>query len=333
MTLIPVIMAGGNGERFWPLSRINNPKQCLKITSNKTMIQETIDSLKPLSKNIFISTRQDLKNKIKKTINAQFILEPERRDTAAAIGLACIEVMKKHNDPVIFIETADHFYKDKVNYRKHIKLAYKEAKKNSIILIGIKPTFPNTGYGYIQPKNNNKISEIKSFKEKPNEKKAKLFVKNNYLWNSGMFVFKASVMLEEIKKYMPKLYKGLLEIKKSSKNKAKIFKTLDKISIDFGIIEKSKKTKVLKGTFPWEDVGSWKSMENIHKADKNNNILLGKATTLNSKNNITINKKLVALCDVNNLIIIESKDAILVCKKDSCQDVKKLVKNLKKDYL
>ncbi len=347
--LVSVIMAGGKGERFWPLSRISMPKQCLKIVTKKSIIEDTVDRLKPLipQKNIFISTNKTLSKHIKKVLpKVSYVLEPFGRDTAAAIGLSCIEVMKKHKDAVIFVETADHVYLNPKKYLQHIKAAYDEADKNDhIVLIGIKPTFPNTGFGYIKHgeqfnKGKIKVLELKQFKEKPNLSKAKQFLKaGNYLWNSGMFVFKASVMLEEIKKYMPQLYKGLIKIKRSNfsdKVKHEVFSKLKKVSIDFGVMENSVKTVVVKGDFPWEDVGDWRLMEEVHKKDKSGNVAFGKTLAMNSKGNVVLSKdkkKLVALYNIKDMIVVDTDDALLVCPKKDAQKVKEVVHELKKKKL
>jgi mannose-1-phosphate guanylyltransferase len=341
-------MAGGKGERFWPLSRISMPKQCLKIVTKKSIIEDTVDRLKPLipSSRIFVSTNYDLHKHIKKVLpNVNYVLEPVGKDTAACIGLSCMEIMRKYGDCVIFVETSDHIYKDNGKYLDHIKSAYEMAKKDNIVLIGIKPTFPNTGFGYIkqgkQLKDGKfKFYEVGEFKEKPDLKKAKQFVSSgDYLWNSGMFVFKPSVMLEEIKKYMPKLYSGLMVIKNSRFDqsvKKNVFDSLDKVSVDFGIMEKSDKTVLLRGDFSWDDVGDWKLLESVHDKDKDGNVVFGNSFALNSKGNIVYNSKdgkIIALCNVNDLIVVDTDDALLVCPKKDAQKVKDLVHEIKKNNL
>jgi mannose-1-phosphate guanylyltransferase len=347
---IAVIMAGGYGERFWPLSRISKPKQCLPIISDKPIIIETVDRLKPLfQENIYISTVSNLSLQIKKIYpKAKFILEPASKNTAACIGLSIISLMKQNNDPIIFIETADHYYKDKNSYLNNIKAGIEAAEKeNKIILMGIKPTTPHTGYGYIHTgkkfniKNNINeeipILEVMEFKEKPDLKTAEGYLRSgDYLWNSGIFIFRASVMLEEIKKYMPNLHKALIKIKDSNKDDdvlKKEFENLEKISIDYGVIEKTKKILVVKAEMHWDDVGDLKAFEKIMPKDEHGNSFKGNYISLDSSENIIIGKKLISLLGVNNLIICETDDAIFICDKNRTQDIKKLTSQLDKKFL
>ncbi len=330
-----VILAGGYGTRFWPKSRKNIPKQCLPISSDKSMIVETIERLKPITDEFYISTGKNLENPLKELLpDVNYIIEPLARNTAAAIGLSAITL----GEGIMFIETSDHAYADPKQYLENLKAGIEMAKQDKIVLIGIKPTFPHTGYGYIQQGDiiedeKIKIYKIKEFKEKPDLKTAESYLKEgNYLWNSGMFISKVSVMLEAIEKHMPLLYKALIKIKESNFDEnilKKEFEKLESISIDYGIMEKAENTVVIRGEFPWDDVGDWKAMERIHKKDSNGNIILANHKG-DAKNSIIIGED-IETENIENMIIVDTKDALLVCEKDRCQDVKKIVEKLEKE--
>jgi len=337
-----VIMAGGYGERFWPLSRKKRPKQCIPINSDKPMIKETVDRLRPLFKdNIYISTGINLANEIRKTLpNSKFILEPMARNTAACIGLSAITLLKEDKEAIMFLETSDHINNDENLYLKNIDLALKTAKESDhIVLMGIKPSQPHTGYGYIEISNNYKgiIDHVNCFKEKPDLKTAKEYIKSGkFFWNSGMFISKCSVMLNEIKEHMPKLYSSLIKIQESDFDKEvlrKEFEGLDKISIDYGVMEKSNKTLVLKADMHWDDIGDLKAFERFTKEDENGNVVKGNLIELDSKNNIIISgkEKLVSLIGIKDTIITVTDDVILVADKRRAQDVKSIVNKLSKN--
>jgi len=337
-----VIMAGGSGKRFWPKSRKNIPKQCLPITSDNPMIKETVERLKPIAqkKDIYIATGNHLEKPIKKILpDVNYVIEPMPKNTAACIGLAAISI----SDPeeVMIIETSDHSYEDVEAYLKHLRVGIETAKKDKIVLIGITPNFPNTGYGYIHQgelideKNNIQIHEIAEFKEKPDIETAKIFFKSGvYLWNSGVFISKASTMLNAIKQHLPELYSSLMKIKGSNFDKdvlTKEFEKLESISIDHGIMEKADNLALIRGNFPWDDIGDWKAMERIHSKDKNNNIILADHQG-DAENCIIVgNKKPIHTEKIENLIIVDTQDCLLVCNKQRFQDVKKIVEMLEKD--
>jgi mannose-1-phosphate guanylyltransferase len=342
MTYI-VIMAGGSGTRFWPKSRKNIPKQCISITSEKPMIQETVERLERLTerKNIYIATGSNLEKPIKKILpDINFVIEPCAKNTAACIGLSAIAIAKKDPEAVMVIETADHTYSDVDSYIANLSEGVEMAKENKIVLIGIKPTFPHTGYGYIHQgelikENEIKIYEIAEFKEKPDLKTAKEFLENgNYLWNSGIFISKVNIMLNAIQRYMPNLYRSLINISNSNFNQEvleKEFNNLESISIDYGVMERATNTVVLRGEFPWDDVGDWKAMERIYPKDEKGNIVLADHRG-DARNCIIIgNGKPIETGDIEDLIIIDTKDCLLVCDKDRCQEVKKIIEILEND--
>ena len=356
--LYAVIMAGGQGERFWPASRKESPKQLLSIGKGKTLIEQTCTRLKGLIpyERIFIITTAAqaplMARKLKFLKKSQIIAEPRGRDTAAAIGLMAVMVKKKDPEAVMAVLPADHKINDHKGFLNCIARASSIAEnKGVIVTIGIKPDRPATGYGYIEVKKQTackcscrqkKITsyQVKRFVEKPDAARAKKFLAlGGFFWNSGMFITKSQVMLEAMKKFLPRLYKGLVKIEKglSKPDKKKIiqkvYSTLDKVSIDYGVMEKAKEVYLVESIFDWDDVGTWDALNRLYTADKNGNIVLKKTELIDSKNCLIVSdgKQLIAGLGIKDLIIISHKNAVLVCPRDRAQEVKKIVSNLAKD--
>ena len=336
-----VIMAGGIGERFWPLSRKSKPKQVVAIHTDKSMIQETVDRLRPVfGENIFISTGNFLADKVREIMpEINFILEPMAKNTAACIGLSAITLLKKDPEAIMFLETSDHIYNDVNLYLKHVEYALNAAKRDDrIILIGIKPTHPHTGLGYIEMGDRIydeeiKVHRVQSFREKPDLETAERFMMSGkFLWNSGMFIAKCSVMIEEIKTHMPKHYESLMKIRDSDFDKKVLeeeFDKLESISIDYGVMEKSSNTYVLKAEMHWDDIGDLAAYDRFNQKDENGNVVRGEMVEVDSENNIVLGKdKLIALVGAKDLIVCETDDVILVADKKKAQDVKTIVKKL-----
>ncbi|MBT7903319.1 mannose-1-phosphate guanylyltransferase [Candidatus Woesearchaeota archaeon] len=354
MVLYAVILAGGVGSRFWPLSRKNLPKQCLNIVGDQSLIQNTVNILNPLisKNNFYISTVDVLSSILKEQVPfANLLIEPSPKNTAACIGFAAIYLLNKDPEATLLIETADHYYEKPAEYLNHLNDAIELTKKNKVVLLGIKPTFPATGFGYIEkenylsiePNSNSSVFSIKRFVEKPNENTARSYLNSgNYLWNSGIFISRADVLLEEFKKYLPMHYEQLLKIKsalescddeKINESIKQAFESFEKISIDYGIMEKSNNLLVLEGNFPWDDVGSWNSIGRINVPDGVGNVALSEYLSLNSKNNIiySTEKKLITSIGVSDMIIVETKDSILVCTKKEAEKIKELTNLLKEN--
>lgn len=342
-----VILAGGGGTRFWPLSRQQEPKQLLNLSGKDLLICETIDrmSLFIPKEHMFIVTNvhqvEKMRHVTKGRIPKHHILsEPMAKNTSACIGYAATEIIKKYGDGILCILPADHFIKDTEAFLEVLKQAVMTAEtKDKLITIGISPTYPATGYGYIKfDKDEPTIAKtVLEFKEKPDRNTAKIYLEDkNYVWNSGIFVWKASTILENIKKFLPALFDGLQTIgsamrtAKERQTIERIYPSLPSISIDYGILEKSKDILVISGTFGWSDVGSWENIDVFHKKDENGNILIGNQVAIDTKNCISYAKKrLIATVGVENLIIVETEDAILVCDKNHAQDVKRVSDVLK----
>lgn len=343
MDIYGVIMAGGGGTRFWPLSRQKTPKQLLNLSGRDLMVNETIDrlALTVAGKNMYIVTNASQVESMKKATNgrimAEHILsEPSARNTAACIGYAAMEIIKKRGDGVMVIAPSDAYIKDYNTFTEVLADAIKAAEEqDKLVTIGITPTFPATGYGYIKfDKNENAAAKnVDEFKEKPDIETAKAYIASgNYAWNSGMFIWKASVILKHFENLLPDIYADLVKIGESMGTDREydvinsVYPDIRKISVDYGIMEKSDDVLVVTGEFGWNDVGSWDMMSVLHDADENGNIAVGDVINIDTTNTIAYAKnKLIANVGVNNIIVVQTDDAILVCNKDNAQDVKKVV--------
>ena len=348
MNTYGIIMAGGGGTRFWPLSRKETPKQLLNLSGKELMINETIDRITSVipKKDIFIVTNHSQVGKMeeatKTRIQKEHILsEPAARNTAACIGYAAMEIIKKYGDGIMCIFPADHFIKDELTFSKTLVSAIKVAEdEDKLVTMGITPTFPSTGYGYIKYDKADTEGEayrVLEFKEKPNEETAKKYVESGeYAWNSGMFVWKASTILKYFKKLLPDIYENLkimgdaMDTLEEENVISRIYPNIRSISIDYGIMEKADDVVVIPAEFGWSDVGSWDNLGVLYEADDNGNIVHGNHIGVDTKNSVIYAKnKLIATIDVENVVVVETGDTILVCKKDRSQDVRKIVDILK----
>lgn len=348
MKVYGVIMAGGGGTRFWPLSRHKEPKQLLNLSLKGLMINETIDRVAEVcnKSDIFIVTNADqVEQMIKVTrerVDANHILcEPVARNTSACIGYAAFEIIKKYGDGIMCIFPSDHIIKDDSVFKDDLKAAVEAAEDDSLVTIGITPTFPCTGYGYIRyNKSESGVAKpVIEFKEKPNSELAQSYVASGeYVWNSGIFVWKASVILRLFKEFLPDIYSGLEQIADTMGSEMEraaiehIYPRLPAISIDYGIMEKCDCVKVIPSDMMWNDIGSWDNLGAIYDADINGNIFVGDHVAIDTNDCITYsNKRLISTIGVDNLIIVETDDAILICDKNRAQDVKMVVDKLKAD--
>ncbi|RAP39067.1 mannose-1-phosphate guanylyltransferase [Candidatus Marinamargulisbacteria bacterium SCGC AAA071-K20] len=342
-----VVMAGGKGTRFWPLSRAVRAKQFLKLIGNHTLIESTIKRMESFCKrdNIFVVSNERQKkhlNDLDSLMPKKNILkEPIGKNTLPCIGWAASEILKKDKDAIMVILPSDHHIKPKGEFIKTIKKAIQEVKKNNtLVTIGIKPSHAHTGYGYIETENNKEsVSKVVAFKEKPSKKMAEKYIKNgNFYWNAGIFIWRADLILELIEKHHPKnakLLKKLGKLKKTDKKGIeKCFNAFESISIDYGILEKeSSRIRLVKSSFEWNDIGNWSALEGYLNQDKKKNSYKSNLIQINSKGNIAFSeKKLIACVDVENLVIVETEDAILVLPKESDQKIKDLYELLPSKY-
>ena len=343
-----VIMAGGRGTRFWPRSRERKPKHLLDIVSDRTIIQETVDRIRPLikPKNILIVTgkkhARELARQLPEIPAKNILIEPVGRNTAACIGLAAIHIQKKAKDDVMVVLPSDHGIADPGEYRDVIAAAARAAEeKSALVTIGLTPTSPHTGFGYMEGgaaagKSDGKtLLRVKAFREKPDLRQAKAFLKSgNFFWNSGMFIWKASTILNEIQQFLPDLYTGLATIKASlgkvseGRTVSSVYQGLASISIDYGVMEKAGEVFMIPASFGWSDVGSWDTLWEISLKDQSGNAATGNSPAIfeDTENALVYSpNKLVALVGIRDVIVVETKDALLICKKGRSQDVKKIV--------
>jgi mannose-1-phosphate guanylyltransferase len=347
MNLYAVIMAGGVGSRFWPRSKKKTPKQLIRIFGEQTMIQETVSRLEGIVKteNIYIITNKaqmpGVLTQLSQLPVENIIEEPFGRNTAACIGLASVLIGKKDPDAVTIVLPADHIINGSEEFHSTLTKAAKFADEaKGLVTIGIPPTKPETGYGYIQIDENaiiDSVYKVLTFAEKPNYATAVRFIESgDFFWNSGMFIQRVDVILDEMKLYMPELHEGLMKIQDTIGTKeytevlTNVYGRLKKISIDYGIMEKSKKVFLTKGNFKWSDVGSWEAVYELSPKDEIGNAKVGKVYTESAKNSFIYSpNKFVALIGVDNLIVINDDDSLLICHRDKSQDVKNVVDYLK----
>lgn len=355
--LTAIIMAGGSGERFWPLSTPEKPKQLLNIFSDKSMIRETVDRILPIidSDRIFIATNELQVEGIKKELfdipEENIIIEPAFKDTAAAIGYTSLIIEERFKENLVEDEkievvvlASDHLIKEEEVFRNIIQKGAEEATKNSVIVtLGIKPNKPETGYGYIEIKNENKmilneIYKVKRFREKPNLETAETYVASGkYLWNSGMFIFTTEtifknfeVLMEEhteiFKEIRDKIERDLSGLNLTNRVRD-LFSKFEKISIDFGVMEYSKNIRVIPVDIGWNDIGSFNALEEVFEKDISGNVIRNSSVReIDSKNNIVVGDGInISLLGVENLVVVKNGDNILIADKSRTQDIKKLI--------
>ena len=335
-----VILAGGVGSRFWPFSRELEPKQFMKIIGQESLLQATIQRLSGVveARRVYIITNHIYFYEVKAQVakfgipDANIILEPQGKNTAPAVGLCAKLISKMDKEAVLLVLPSDHYIKNIENFKRTLKQAIACAGKDFLVTIGIKPSVPSTGYGYIKVngKKNGHIV-VDKFLEKPDLNKAKKYFKDKkFFWNSGMFIWKASVFLEEVKKYLPKLY-AHLQLINSVNDIQKIWPRIDSISVDYGIMEHSKRIALVPADFYWTDLGSWDALAEILPKDKNGNIAGSDILNLDSQGVCVFSRgnRLVSTIGIKDMVIADTPDALLVCDRNRTQDVKQLVEKLK----
>lgn len=343
-----LIMAGGKGERFWPRSRVSLPKQFLSLTDDgKTMIQLTVERISPLVniEDVYIATNKNYKELVKQQLpgipEENILCEPVGRNTAPCIGLGAAHVAKKYDDATMIVLASDHLIKNNEIFTETFTQACEVAEKGeNLVTIGITPNYPETGYGYIKYDQNTKEGSayaVEKFVEKPVLEVAKEYLADgHYLWNSGMFVWKVSTILNNFKKLLPESYAALMKIKESvgtADEEAvlnKEFMNLEAESVDYAIMEKADNIYIIPGNFGWDDIGSWLAVGRIKKTDDDNNVVNGNVVTVNTKNCVIEGAdKLIATVGLRDMVVVDTKDATLISTKENAGEIKKVLAKLR----
>lgn len=360
---IALIMAGGNGSRFWPLSRKDRPKQFLKLNSDKkTLLEQTVERVNLIipKEQIFIATNVNYEAAVKEKIDCipeeNIILEEVSKNTAPAITMAVLKIEKIYPSSTIFILPSDHLINGEKNFTDLLLKGGEIAEsKNAVLTIGIEPKYPETGYGYIHVSSEQLVSDdqkyykVQNFEEKPDLKTAeKYLAAGSYYWNSGIYITPAKLLLQEIENKLSSLYNNCKKIMEISEYKnlsqirdkikitkiKNIYSELENISIEYGVIEKLAKIYLLKANFIWDDLGSWTSLERVNEKNSENNIVVGKHLGIDTSDSIIYScDRIVTTVGIKNLIIVNTGDAVLICDKDKAQEIKELRKLIEKENL
>ena len=343
-----VILAGGKGERFWPLSRTERPKQLLHITSDKTMLQETIDRVRdliPVERTLVVAG-ENIKNAILEKVSylkeENLIVEPEMKNTCLAIGLAAVHLKKIDPSATMVVLSSDHMIQPKEKLQKILEVGTQIAKSGEyLITLGIIPTRAETAYGYIEFSelynsiDDIMIYQIKEFKEKPNRIVAQqYYYGRRHLWNSGIFIWTASTILKTLEKHAPPMFKEIESYSKQigTKNQAEakknLYQKVEGISIDCAVLEKADNALVIKADLEWDDVGNWLALDRVKQKDRDSNVTVGKAKTINTYETTIVNdsKGIIATLGVSDLVIVKTDDIVFVAHKTKVQDVKDLLR-------
>ncbi len=343
-----VILAGGSGSRLWPLSRQHLPKQFLALDGDASLLQTTINRLSPVigTKNVLIVTQESHAKgeAYHALLPYQSLFEPVGRNTAPAIALAAAQLMTDGTDPIMVVLPADHVIKDEIQFRAHMNIAIAAAESGKLVTFGIQPTRPDTGFGYIKTRPDSSlldpqscVYEVERFTEKPDHATAEKFLAaGGYFWNSGMFVWRASVIMAEIKLHLPEVYQVVQTIIAESRTVGNFQQAVDKyfaampsISIDYGVLEKSSRVSLIPCDVGWNDVGSWQAVHEISAKDENGNALQGNVIAIDCKNSlIRAEKRLVAAIGMEDICVVETADAILISRNDQTQRVREVVDTL-----
>ncbi len=348
-----MIMGGGSGTRFWPLSREKKPKQFLNIIGEHPLIEETFLRISPLASEdriylVINHAHRSLTQGVFRERGIQILEEPHGRNTAACVGLAAVHIRRRWGNIPMAVLPADHFIRDAELFRSTLRACIELCQGGGLVTIGIPPVNPETGYGYIKRGRRcdsigeHEVFEVDRFVEKPDERRALQYLKEGtYFWNSGIFIFKADVILNEIRKYLPELSQGLLEIDEVvdggqyQATLEKVYSGLESISIDYGIMERTEKpVYTIAGNFGWSDVGSWQALFEMKgdQRDANGNLIEGSATVIDSRNSLIINRSetVVAVLGAHQMLVVNTSDAVLVGDLNRSQEVRTIAEAIKR---
>ena len=343
MNVYGVVMAGGGGTRLWPLSTRKKPKQFLNLSGKETLVNEALDRLAGVARETFIVTNaaqaQEMLSQTAGRVAEDHILrEPAARNTAACIGYAAMTILKKYGDGIMCVVPSDPYIRDEEGFRQTLRQAVSVAEEtDALVTIGIRPTFPSTGYGYIRNAavEGKPWHRVEEFVEKPDEETAKRYLAEGYAWNSGMFIWRASTILSWFKKLLPDIYACLERLAEGFGTEREeeilweIYPKIPKISVDYGIMERADHVLMIPGDFGWSDVGGWDAFDALKERDENGNIAVGKTLLLDSRGCTAYSvDRLIAAVGVRDLIIVQAGKSVLVCPASEAQRVKEIVETL-----
>jgi mannose-1-phosphate guanylyltransferase/mannose-6-phosphate isomerase len=344
--IVPVVLAGGTGTRLWPVSRDASPKQFLPFNGPHSTYQETLLRVAdPMFAPPVVVTGRNLHALARQQaeavgIKATIVVEPVRRDSAAAIAAACAWVSRRDPDATVLVLPADHVVLDSAAFRQTCAAARTAAEAGHVVTFGIKPTVPKTGFGYIRPGKaiaSESVRKVKSFVEKPTAERATRYVSDGYLWNSGNFLFRADIMMRELERYAPDVATAAITSVDRANNQngnvrlqAAAFSRAPQISIDYAVMEKTDRAAVVAATFEWQDVGNWDALATMLVPDADGNVVQGHGVSVDSRDCIIhAGDRLVAVIGVKDLVVVDTADAVMVVPRERAQDVKALVSRLK----
>ena len=342
-----IIMAGGSGERLWPLSRKSHPKQTLRLGKKRSLLQETAERLKgvvPVERTVLVTTANQaeiVRRQIPSIRWEHFLVEPASRNTAAAIGLGTVTILREDPEAVIVVVPADHVIRPAADFHRTIRRAAEVAvDREGLVCLGIKPTYPATGFGYIEPMGERirpGAYRVRRFLEKPELKVAKRLIRRpRIVWNGGIFCWRGRVIMGAIHQWLPALYNGLEQIRKvlgtpvGNMRLKELYRQVPSISIDVGVLERSRNVWIVPAEFSWDDVGSWNSLGFLHGSDPAGNVVLGSHVGFDTSGSIIVGdpKHVIATVGVKDLIVVQTPDATLICQKTQAQAVRKVVEAL-----
>lgn len=355
MGIAAVIMAGGRGERFWPSSREDMPKQFLAFQGERTLIQQTVSRLAGIAdpQDVWVVTREDYAGLVYEQVpnipRQQVLLEPQGRDTAPCVALAALSVAKRDPDAVMVMLPSDHLVLQEERFREALAASIRVAASGEyLVTIGICPTRPETGYGYISTGplvdvfNGHEAYRVSAFKEKPSREMALAYLQQGgYYWNSGIFVWKVSTILAALQEHMPQLLQATFPLadaigtERESAVLSQVYPTLPKISIDYGVMERAANTVVIPADFGWDDLGTWAALERVILPDDEGNILRGRVVAVETQGSVvqSLHNRLVATLGVSDIVVVDSEDAVLIAHKTRVTDLKAIVGRLEEEGL